>query len=110
MIGLVGIICLVLGFIFKVLPPRKINCIYGYRTNLSMKNQDVWNEAQKYSANTLIILSVIYIALEFIFSYLIGNIGIGYENILILIGFVIMIFLDEVHLTKVFKKDGSRKL
>ena len=110
MIGIVGIICLVLGFIFKVLPPRKINCIYGYRTNLSMKNQDVWNEAQKYSAITLIILGFIYVALEFLLKNLIENISIGFENILLLIGFVIMIFLDEVHLTKVFKKDGSRKL
>lgn len=110
MIGLVGIICIVLGFIFKAFPPRKINHIYGYRTILSMKNQEIWNEAQKYSANTFIIFGFIYVALELVLSYLIKNISIGYENIIILIGVVIMIILDEVHLKKVFNKDGSRKL
>lgn len=110
MIGLVGVICMVLGFIFKVFPPRKINGIYGYRTKLSMKNQDTWNEAQKYSANTFVIFGFIYVSLQFVLSYLIRNISIGYENIIILIGLVIMIILDEVHLKKVFNKDGSRKL
>lgn len=110
MIGLVGIICIVVGFIFKAFPPRKMNSIYGYRTSSSMKNQDTWNVAQKYSANTFIIFGFIFVALEFVLSYLIENIGIGYENMIILIGLVIMIILDEVHLTKVFNKDGSRKL
>jgi len=110
MIEFVGIICIVIGFIFKVFPPRKINSIYGYRTSLSMKNQDTWNEAQKYSANTFIILGFIYVALGFVLSHLIGNISIGYESIVILIGFTIMIVLDEVHLKKVFSKDGGRKL
>ena len=110
MIGLVGIICIVAGFIFKAFPPRKTNFIYGYRTLLSMKNQDTWNEAQKYSANSFLILGFIYVALEFVLNYLIKNISMGYQNIIVLIGFVIMIVVDEVHLRKIFNKDGSRKL
>lgn len=110
MIGLVGIICIIADFIFKTFLPRKTNSIYGYRTPLSMKNQDTWNEAQKYSANTFLILGFIYVALEFILNYLIKDISIGYKNIIVLMGFVIMIVVDEVHLRKVFNKDGSRKL
>ena len=110
MLGIVGIICIVLGFIFKVFPPRRINSIYGYRTRLSMKNQDTWNEAQKYSANTFLIGGFIYMVLEFVLNYLTENISSGYENIIILIGFVIMIVVDEVHLKKVFNKDGNRKV
>jgi len=110
MIGFIGIICIVAGFIFKVFPPRKINSIYGYRTTLSMKNQDTWNEAQKYSANTFIILGFIYVALGFVSSHLIGNIRMGHESIIISIGLIIMIVLDEVHLKKVFSKGGNRKL
>lgn len=86
-----------------------INNIYGYRTTLSMKNQDTWNEAQKYSANTFIILGFIYVALGFVLSHIIGNIRMGHESIIISIGLLIMIVLDEVHLKKVFSKDGSRK-
>ncbi|SHI53341.1 SdpI/YhfL protein family protein [Clostridium amylolyticum] len=110
MVGLVGIICIVVGGIFKVLPPRKMNWIYGYRTTSSMKNQDTWDVAQKYSANTFIIFGFIFVALEFILSHLIENISIGYENAIVLIGSIIMIVVDEVHLRKVFNKDGSRKL
>ncbi|GAA0125097.1 SdpC immunity protein SpdL [Clostridium sp. CTA-19] len=110
MIALIGIICIFIGFIFKAFPPRKINRIYGYRTKLSMKNEDTWNVAQKYSANTFIILGFIYLALEFILNQLSKTINVSYENIIILIGLVIMIILDEMHLKKIFNNDGNRKL
>ena len=73
-----------------------------------MKNQDTWNEANKYSANTLIILGFIFVPLQFVLSQL--NISYGYEIIIILICFVIIIIINEVHLKKVFNNDGSRKL
>lgn len=109
MIVFIGIILIVVGFIFKIFAPRKINHIYGYRTTSSMKNQDTWDEAQKYSATSFIVLGFIYLALGFVFSYLFENISSVYECIIILIGIVIMIVLDEMHLKKVFNKDGSRK-
>ncbi len=40
MIIILGIIFIIIGFIFKAFPPKKINSILGYRTLLSMKNQD----------------------------------------------------------------------
>ncbi|AIY79020.1 SdpI family protein [Clostridium cagae] len=40
MIIILGIIFIIIGFIFKAFPPKKINSIFGYRTLLSMKNQD----------------------------------------------------------------------
>lgn len=104
-----GMVFAIAGFIFKVLPPKKINSVYGYRTSTSMKNQDTWNVAQKYSANSMITLGITCIALGFILSELIGNIAIGYQGIIVLIGAVVMIILDEVHLKKIFNRDGSRK-
>ena len=47
---LIGIIFLVLGTIFYFFPPKKINWLYGYRTSRSMKNQENWRFAQKYSS------------------------------------------------------------
>lgn len=47
---LTGVIFLLVGFIMKVAPPRKINSLYGYRTSSSMKSQERWDFAQKYSA------------------------------------------------------------
>lgn len=88
--------------------PKKINSIWGYRTILSMKNQDTWNEAHKYSANAFIVLGFVFVPLQFVLSEL--NISYGYEKIVLLVCFVIMIILNEVHLKKVFNNDGSRKL
>ncbi|PIH04121.1 SdpI family protein [Clostridium combesii] len=108
MIIILGIICIAIGFIFKAFPPQKINYIWGYRTILSMKNQDTWNEAHKYSANTFIVLGFVFVPLQFVLSEL--NISYGYEKIVLSVCFVIMIILNEVHLKKVFNNDGSRKL
>jgi uncharacterized membrane protein len=112
MVIILGVICLIVGFIFKFFPPKKINSIFGYKTILSMKNQDTWKEALKYSGNTLIILGFIFVPLQFVLSQLIEsmNNGYEYEKIIILICCVVMVIINEVHLNKVFNKDGSRKV
>ena len=51
---LVGIIFIITSLILYSFPPKKINYLYGYRTPLSMKNQEVWNFSQKYSAVKMI--------------------------------------------------------
>jgi uncharacterized membrane protein len=47
---LTGLIFIVTSLILMRFPPKKINYFYGYRTASSMKNQQVWNFSQKYSA------------------------------------------------------------
>lgn len=49
-----GPIILIVGFIMLKRPPKKINRIYGYRTKRSMKSQEQWDFAQKYSAKGLL--------------------------------------------------------
>ena len=49
-----GIIFMLAGFIMLKFPPKKINSLYGYRTNSSMKNQERWDFSQKYSAIEMI--------------------------------------------------------
>lgn len=105
-----GMLFAIGGLIFKIFPPKKINGVYGYRTNTSMKNQDTWNVAQKYSANSMIILGIVCVVLGFILNQLIKNVNMGYQGIIVLIGAFAMLILDELHLRKVFNKDGSRKL
>jgi hypothetical protein len=51
---LVGPIFIVAGLIMIKFPPKKINGLYGYRTPSSMKNQERWDFAQRYSANEMI--------------------------------------------------------
>ena len=54
-----GLPLLLLGYIYKIRPPKKINPIYGYRTKQSMKNQEVWDYANKIGANAIINVGII---------------------------------------------------
>lgn len=48
-----GLIFAVTGFFMLKLPPKKINSLYGYRTISSMKSQERWDFAQKFSAKEM---------------------------------------------------------
>lgn len=50
---IVGPVYFLAGLLLFKFPPKKINSLYGYRTHRSMKNQDVWNYAQKKSAKEM---------------------------------------------------------
>ncbi|MCY6356429.1 SdpI family protein [Clostridium sp. ZS2-4] len=84
--------------------------MYGCRTPLSMKNQDTWDVAQKHSGFSMMILGVI----NGIFGSwsIIQPMAINKEIVqllFLLIGTAGMIFIEEIHLRKLFNKDGSRK-
>jgi uncharacterized membrane protein len=50
---MIGGIFLVTGLITKLFPPKKINLIYGYRTQRSMKDPANWALAQQFSSKEL---------------------------------------------------------
>ncbi|MDG1653220.1 MAG: SdpI family protein [Flavobacteriaceae bacterium] len=58
-----GLIFYLAGWIQGKYPPKKRNHFYGYRTKISMKNLEVWNYAQQYSAVEIKKLSRILILL-----------------------------------------------
>ena len=51
---LVGLAFSIAAFITMKFPPKKINGIYGYRTSRSMKSQDNWDIAQRYSSRLML--------------------------------------------------------
>jgi polyferredoxin len=55
---LIGSIFTIVGMITYIFPPKKINSLYGYRTNSSMKTQERWDFAQAYSTKLMILLGV----------------------------------------------------
>ena len=48
-----GIIFIFTGFVMIQFPPKKINPLYGYRTISSMKSQERWDFAQRFSAKEM---------------------------------------------------------
>lgn len=45
-----GVVFTGVALIMLLFPPRKINDLYGYRTNSSKKSQQRWDFAQRFSA------------------------------------------------------------
>ena len=56
----VGIVFILAGIILYVFPPKKINGLYGYRTQTSMQSQQKWDFAQTYSGKIMILTGLIF--------------------------------------------------
>lgn len=65
-----GIIFMIMGIIMNIFPPKKINGLYGYRTASSMKSQEKWDFAQKYSAKIMMAIGLFLVVLSFYRPYL----------------------------------------
>lgn len=110
-----GVIILVVGWIMAKYPPKNINPLYGYRTSLSMKNQQTWDEANRFSARLMIRSGWILIFTGLIFSLIIstGVLNSTIQNLLrplLLIGgsivsALILIGITEKHLKKTFPEN-----
>ena len=67
---LVGFIFLISSIITLIFPPKKINYLYGYRTPASMKNQEVWDFAQRYSGIKMVQAGVFLMLVSFVNVFL----------------------------------------
>jgi len=105
-----GLVTLAFGLIPKIVRPKKINSWYGYRTELSMKNEDTWYEGNRYSTNQYIIAGIILLIL--------GKLGYAFLNfkgyLVPLIGFIpvlyFTVFQTEKHLKNLFDSNGMRRI
>lgn len=107
---IIAVLFIVFGFLLMKYPPKNINGMYGYRTSMSMKNQDTWEISQKHSGFSMLVIGVI----NGIFGSwsIIQPMGINNEVaqlLFLLISAIALIIIEEMHLMKLFNKDGSRK-
>lgn len=97
-----------LSVIFYFFPPKKINALYGYRTNKSMQNEDVWQFANSFSAKQMLIYSAISFVFALLFVFL--NPVISWQPMtLMLLSLAVSIIKTEQALNKNFDKEGKRK-
>ncbi|RZJ71954.1 SdpI family protein [Flavobacterium sp.] len=66
---LCGIIFILAATVMLVFPPKKINDLYGYRSNNSRKSQERWDFAQRFSAWRMLEVGVFMLAVAVILDY-----------------------------------------
>lgn len=105
---IIGAVIAIIGLAFKFFPPKKINFWYGWRSRFSMKNQEIWDEAQRYGANLVILGGCALLMIGLVENFLMHN----DREIVTLIAVVVILtaifFVGENHLKGLFHKDGTR--
>lgn len=109
---------LMIGFgrLFQKSPPEKINSVYGYRTAMSMKNQDTWEFAHRYNGKVwytagMVMLPITILAMILLLwtseavITIVGSV-ICILQLLVLLGTIPII---EKALRETFDKNGNRK-
>lgn len=63
---IIPVIMIVSGITFLLIPPKKINSFYGYRTRRSMQNIETWEFAHKFSGKIMFIVGIILLIISII--------------------------------------------
>lgn len=97
-----------LSVIFYFFPPKKINALYGYRTNRSMLNQDIWDFANSFCTKQFLMYSGISFIAALVFAYLAKEIS-WQPMALMILSLAVSVIKTEQALTKNFDEEGKRK-
>ena len=113
---LIPLLMLFIGKGFIKRGPEKINMIYGYRTGMSMKNQDTWDFAHRHCGKLWKWIGIISLPLSVIpYLFVLGK---GEDTIGVLMTIIVSIqtlvligsiFPTEIALRKRFDSDGNKK-
>jgi len=111
---LLGVIFLTAAYIQKWYPPKKINALYGYRTPASMKNQQTWDEANRYSTRLMIRYALIMLAVGLLITALVEDMRMDKDAFMLIkvglmiasaIGMAVLLIINtEKHLHNTFDK------
>ena len=96
--------------------PREINAVFGYRTSMSMKNQDTWKFAHKYVGKIWYVCGKILLPVSVAAMLLVlgkdedcvGTVG-GIVCGIQLAPLIVSIIPTEIALRKNFDKNGKRR-
>lgn len=104
------------GWMFLHNPPKSIHAAFGYRTTMSMKNQDTWDFAHRCAGRVwfrtgLVLLPVTAVVMLLLFGREISVVGTygGVFEMLQCILLVWVIFPTERALKRTFDQNGLRK-
>ena len=110
------VVMILFGTMFMKSAPKKIYYIFGYRTDMSLKNRETWEFAHKYFGKLWFRFGLLLIPITVIpMLFVIGNT----QNVVAAVGLIVSfvntvtlivpIFFTEKALNRTFDKDGKRK-
>lgn len=110
-------VMLIFGAIFAKKAPENINYIYGYRTELSMKNQDTWQFAHRHCGRVWIRVGTVLMAASILAMALIltlmGETAQGIAYIILVAAQLVCLLLSimptQRALKRTFDRDGNRR-
>lgn len=98
-----------ISLIFYFFPPKKINQLYGYRTQRTMANEDVWNFANALFNKTLITYSSISLVAAMALAYLYPDLMTSWFPMgFLFFTILVCIITTENALNQNFDKEGNR--
>ena len=113
---LIPVMMIGFGKYFMKSAPGSINIVFGYRTSMSMKNQDTWKFAHEYCGKLwykwgMIMLILTIIVMLFLLGKSVDTIGYwgGAVCMIQLVSLIGAIFPTESALHRTFDKNGKRK-
>lgn len=103
-----GIIVVLVGIMFLLFPPKKINRLYGYRTKASMKSQEAWDVAQKCSAKMMLVFGTLCLVVDWIMLHMFPNMAFLRQYLFVqapslIISFLCIVLFTEIKLRRVQK-------
>ncbi|WP_097027164.1 SdpI family protein [Clostridium peptidivorans] len=107
-----GVVLAIFGLVLRVYPPEHINNTIGYKTPFAMKNKDTWYEGNRFCGTMLLFIGIIFIPFSILMRYLYRN-NLNLSESISIVGLAILliaiIIFTEIHLRKLFDKNGVRK-
>lgn len=110
--SLIPLMMIFFGWLWKDSPPRGINYLYGYRTSMSMKNEDTWRFAHLYHgkiwywSGLALLVFVLILSLIFRKDYETTSLWL---NLIAMAVMILTIIPTEIVLRKKFDKNGKLK-
>ncbi|MFC5527971.1 SdpI family protein [Cohnella yongneupensis] len=106
----IGSIFYLSGVLLLKYPPKSINALYGYRTFRSMKNQDLWNEGNNYSAEIMKTNGLIIMIMGILLSILFKSIVITILIMGLMILSIVLMFVKVEKRLKIKESDIAKKI
>lgn len=104
----------IFGVLFLYRPPKEINDLYGYRTQMSSKNKDTWSFAHHYAGKVWFISGLLLLPVSAIVIAVFWNtpsVSAVFWLVfsLQMLAFLLVIPLTEHKLHQVFDRHGRRR-